>query len=71
MTVNVINRFLFWVLVRTTKGGELSMILVMASLIIYGDITIAQVPAASKGAVRAKLLALGYDETGAPLPKEE
>ncbi|MEK3658180.1 hypothetical protein NSQ29_01295 [Paenibacillus sp. FSL F4-0236] len=47
------------------------MIIVMASLIIYGDITIAQVPAGSKAAVKARLETLGYDESGAPLKIEE
>ncbi len=47
------------------------MIIVMASLIIYGDITISQVPTGSKAAVKARLATLGYDETGAPLNMEE
>lgn len=44
------------------------MVIVMASLIIYGDITFDQVPASSKNAVRARLNTLGYDENGQPLP---
>lgn len=47
------------------------MIIVMASLIIYGDITFAQVPSGSKNAVKARLETLGYDETGTPLKTEE
>jgi hypothetical protein len=43
------------------------MIIIMASLIIYGDITFAQVPAASKSAVKSRLGTLGYDENGSPL----
>jgi hypothetical protein len=71
MTVNVISRLLLWLLLKTSEGGELKMIIVMASLIIYGDITIVQVPAGSKAAVKARLATLGYDESGAPLPAEE
>ncbi|MEK4474359.1 hypothetical protein NSQ91_14175 [Paenibacillus sp. FSL R7-0048] len=47
------------------------MIIVMASLIIYGDITIAQVPTGSKAAVKMRLATLGYDENGTPLKIEE
>ncbi|MEK3735718.1 hypothetical protein NYE47_00960 [Paenibacillus sp. FSL H7-0941] len=47
------------------------MIIVMASLIIYGDITIAQVPTGSKAAVKKRLATLGYDENGTPLKIEE
>lgn len=45
----------------------MKMIIVMASLIIYRDITIAQVPVGSQASVKARLATLGYDETGAPL----
>ncbi|WP_438431983.1 CD1375 family protein [Gorillibacterium sp. sgz500922] len=44
------------------------MIIVMASLILYGDITFAQVPVKSQPAVKAHLNSLGYDEHGQPLP---
>lgn len=47
------------------------MVLIMVSLIIYGDITFAQVPTTSKAAVKAKLQTLGYDENGTPLVAAE
>ncbi|WP_438349945.1 CD1375 family protein [Paenibacillus sp. FA6] len=43
------------------------MIVVMAALIVYGDITFSQVPDKSKVAVRARLVVLGYDENGQPI----
>ncbi|MCI1776777.1 MAG: hypothetical protein LKI04_22460 [Paenibacillus lautus] len=46
------------------------MVIVMASLIIWGDITFAQVPAGSMEAVRNHLATLGYDENGQPLQSE-
>ena len=45
----------------------MKMIIVMATLIIYGDITFAQVPTGSKSSVKTKLAAMGYDENGSPL----
>lgn len=71
MTVNVISRLLLWLLLKSGKGGGIQMIIVMASLIIYGDITIAQVPTGSKAAVKTRLATLGYDENGTPLKIEE
>lgn len=71
MTVNVISRLLLWLLLKSEKGGGIQMIIVMASLIIYGDITIAQVPTGSKAAVKMRLATLGYDENGTPLKIEE
>lgn len=71
MTVNVISRLLLWLLLKSEKGGGIQMIIVMASLIIYGDITIAQVPTGSKAAVKTRLATLGYDENGTPLKIEE
>jgi len=47
------------------------MVIVMASLIIYGDITFTQVPAKSQAAVKARLNSLGYDENGQPLAPEQ
>ncbi|MGW8823368.1 CD1375 family protein [Paenibacillus lautus] len=47
------------------------MIIVMASLIIWGDITFAQVPDKSKDDVKARLETLGYDENGQPLQPAE
>jgi hypothetical protein len=44
------------------------MVIVMASLIIYGDIKFAQVPSSSKVAVKSRLATLGYDENGELLP---
>lgn len=46
------------------------MIIIMASLIICGDITFAQVPLASKPGVKARLEILGYDENGIPFPEK-
>ncbi|WP_172963888.1 hypothetical protein [Paenibacillus sp. Cedars] len=46
------------------------MVIVMASLIIWGDITFAQVPAGSKDEVKNRLATLGYDENGQPLQTE-
>lgn len=71
MTLNVISRLLLWLLLKSGKGGGIQMIIVMASLIIYGDITIAQVPTGSKAAVKTRLATLGYDENGTPLKIEE
>lgn len=65
--MNVVSRLLLWLLIRAMKGGELRMVIVMASLIIWGDITFAQVPAGSKEAVKNRLATLGYDENGQPL----
>ncbi|WP_262360926.1 hypothetical protein [Gorillibacterium timonense] len=39
----------------------------MASLIIYGDITFAQVPLKMKAGVKVRLAELGYDEKGQPI----
>ncbi|WP_143767421.1 hypothetical protein [Paenibacillus odorifer] len=69
--MNVISRLLLWLLLKSEKGGGIQMIIVMASLIIYGDITIAQVPTGSKAAVKTRLATLGYDENGTPLKIEE
>lgn len=69
--MNVIARLLLWLLIRTLKGGELRMVIVMASLIIWGDITFAQVPDKSKDDVKARLATLGYDENGQPLQPTE
>lgn len=57
--------------VEVRERGGIQMIIVMASLIIYGDITIAQVPTGSKAAVKTRLATLGYDENGTPLKIEE
>ncbi|MEO3948027.1 hypothetical protein [Gorillibacterium sp. CAU 1737] len=43
------------------------MVIVMASLIIYGDITFSQVPINSQPAVKARLESLGYGTDGQPL----
>lgn len=69
MTLTVMNRFLLWALLKVTKGGDNHMIVVMAALIVYGDITFSQVPLKSKDAVKARLVVLGYDENGQPLVK--
>lgn len=69
MTLKVISRLLLWTLLKTTKGGDNNMIVVMAALIVYGDITFSQVPLKSKDAVKARLVVLGYDENGQPLVK--
>lgn len=47
------------------------MIIVMTSLVIWGDITFAQVPDKSKDDVKARLATLGYDENGQPLKSEK
>lgn len=66
MTLKVMTRLLLWALLKVTKGGE-NMVVVMAALIVYGDITFAQVPSNSKDAVKSRLGVLGYDENGQPL----
>jgi len=43
------------------------MVIVMVSLIIWGDITFEQVPVKQKDAVKAKLAAQGLDENGQPI----
>jgi len=43
------------------------MVLVFATLIIYGSKTFADVPASMKDAVRALLLTMGLDENGVPI----
>ncbi|WP_342477799.1 hypothetical protein NYE24_00640 [Paenibacillus sp. FSL H7-0350] len=43
------------------------MIIVMASLILWGDITFGQVPNNSKELVKERLEILGYDENGQPI----
>ncbi|WP_234405445.1 hypothetical protein [Paenibacillus sp. IHBB 10380] len=43
------------------------MVIVMVSLIIWGDITFEQVPAKQQGAVKAKLEAQGLNENGQPI----
>lgn len=48
-------------------GGEMNMVVVMAALIVYGDITFDQIPSKSKDAVKMRLGVLGYDENGQPL----
>ena len=67
--MNVISRLLLWLFLKSTKGG-VTVVIVMASLIIYGDITFEQVPAASKSAVKARLEILGYGTGGKPLGSE-
>lgn len=51
-------------------GGDVQMVIVMASLIIWGDITFGQVPTGSKPAVKARLATLGYDESGQMLSED-
>jgi len=67
--MNVISRLLLWLFLKSTKGG-VTVVIVMASLIIYGDITIDQVPAASQKAVKDRLKVLGYGIDGKPLGSE-
>ncbi|AJS61566.1 hypothetical protein UB51_14670 [Paenibacillus sp. IHBB 10380] len=61
------SRLLFWLLMKTAKGGGMNMVIVMVSLIIWGDITFEQVPAKQQGAVKAKLEAQGLNENGQPI----
>jgi len=43
------------------------MVIVMVSLIIWGDITFSQVPTKQQDAVKGKLAAQGLDEYGQPI----
>ncbi|AJS57786.1 hypothetical protein UB51_03950 [Paenibacillus sp. IHBB 10380] len=42
--MNIMSCLLFWLLMKTVKGGGMNMVIVMVSLIIWGDITFEQVP---------------------------
>ncbi len=67
--MNVISRLLLRLLLKSMKGG-VTVVIVMASLIIYGDITFEQVPTSSQKAVKDRLEILGYDTDGKPLGSE-
>ncbi|QCT03277.1 hypothetical protein E6C60_2565 [Paenibacillus algicola] len=46
------------------------MTAVFAGLVMYGEISFAQVPASQKDKVREHLAALGLDENGKPITAE-